>query len=116
MPLAYRLEDYARYRTQVGAATYLDVTRRTDPARIQEVWAHLREVVDTYGPPWVVQVWTKDPAGALRLGVARALGQMSEEFRKQLRKSGLLTRDSRVVERKKYGQKGARRRFQFSKR
>jgi small subunit ribosomal protein S9 len=55
-------------------------------------------------------------AGALRLGIARALAAMSEENRKQLRKRGFLTRDSRVVERKKYGRAGARKRFQFSKR
>jgi small subunit ribosomal protein S9 len=55
-------------------------------------------------------------SGAIRLGIARALAQVSEENRKTLRKCGLLTRDSRVVERKKYGQAGARRRFQFSKR
>ncbi len=55
-------------------------------------------------------------AGAIRLGISRALAQMSEESRKELRKSGLLTRDSRVVERKKYGMAGARKRYQFSKR
>ena len=55
-------------------------------------------------------------AGALRLGVSRALAQISEENRKLLRTRGFLTRDSRVVERKKYGQAGARKRFQFSKR
>lgn len=55
-------------------------------------------------------------AGAIRLGISRALARVSEEYRKQLRKKGLITRDSRVVERKKYGQAGARRRFQFSKR
>ena len=55
-------------------------------------------------------------AGALRLGIARALASISEANRKLLRKNGMLTRDSRVVERKKYGQAGARRRFQFSKR
>ncbi|MBN2037822.1 MAG: 30S ribosomal protein S9 [Chitinispirillaceae bacterium] len=55
-------------------------------------------------------------SGALRLGIARALAQINEENRKILRKNGLLTRDSRIVERKKYGQAGARRRFQFSKR
>ena len=55
-------------------------------------------------------------AGALRLGISRALALMSEDNRKLLRKNGLLTRDSRIVERKKYGQAGARRRFQFSKR
>ncbi len=55
-------------------------------------------------------------AGALRHGLARALVVANEEFRKPLRKHGFLTRDSRMVERKKYGQPGARKRFQFSKR
>jgi small subunit ribosomal protein S9 len=55
-------------------------------------------------------------SGAIRLGISRALALVSEENRKTLRKGGMLTRDSRVVERKKYGQPGARRRFQFSKR
>ncbi|PIV80510.1 30S ribosomal protein S9 [bacterium CG17_big_fil_post_rev_8_21_14_2_50_64_8] len=55
-------------------------------------------------------------AGALRHGLARALVVANEEFRKPLRKNGFLTRDSRMVERKKYGQPGARKRFQFSKR
>jgi small subunit ribosomal protein S9 len=55
-------------------------------------------------------------SGAIRLGISRALALISEENRVALRKSGFLTRDSRVVERKKYGQAGARRRFQFSKR
>ncbi len=55
-------------------------------------------------------------AGAIRLGIARALLQVDEEFRKILRPAGLLTRDPRMVERKKYGQKKARKRFQFSKR
>ena len=55
-------------------------------------------------------------AGAVRLGIARALILMNPEWRPQLRKGGFLTRDSRMVERKKYGQPGARKRFQFSKR
>ncbi len=55
-------------------------------------------------------------AGALRLGLARALVVANEENRRPLRKRGFLTRDSRMVERKKYGQPGARKRFQFSKR
>ena len=55
-------------------------------------------------------------AGALRLGIARALLEFNEELRSSLRKAGLLTRDPRAKERKKYGQKGARKRFQFSKR
>lgn len=55
-------------------------------------------------------------AGALRHGLARALVVADESNRKPLRKHGYLTRDSRMVERKKYGQPGARKRFQFSKR
>lgn len=55
-------------------------------------------------------------AGAIRLGISRALAKISEEYRKILRKNGLLTRDSRIVERKKYGLSGARKRYQFSKR
>ena len=55
-------------------------------------------------------------AGALRLGIARALVIVDEQHRRKLREQGLLTRDSRAVERKKPGQPGARKRFQFSKR
>ena len=55
-------------------------------------------------------------AGALRLGIARALLLVDAQHRKKLRETGLLTRDPRAVERKKPGQPGARKRFQFSKR
>ena len=55
-------------------------------------------------------------AGAMRHGIARALGQTQEASRPALRKAGFLTRDSRAKERKKYGQKGARKRFQWTKR
>jgi small subunit ribosomal protein S9 len=55
-------------------------------------------------------------AGALRHGLARALQSMDPKFRTPLKRAGLLTRDARMVERKKYGQPGARKRFQFSKR
>src|SRR5688572_17221793 len=55
-------------------------------------------------------------AGALRHGIARALCEFDLELRKRLKKAGFLTRDARIKERKKYGQKGARARFQFSKR
>ena len=55
-------------------------------------------------------------AGAVRLGIARCLVEMDEKNRKPLRDAGYLTRDSRKVERKKYGRKKARRSFQFSKR
>ena len=55
-------------------------------------------------------------SGAVRLGVARALRDGAPELEEALRDGGYLTRDSRMVERKKYGQRKARRRFQFSKR
>jgi small subunit ribosomal protein S9 len=65
-------------------------------------------VVDGGGP--------SSQAGALRHGISRALCEFNAELRKKLKKAGFLTRDARIKERKKYGQKGARRRFQFSKR
>lgn len=55
-------------------------------------------------------------AGAVRLGIARALIEFNSELRGKLKQLGFLTRDPRAHERKKYGQKGARKRFQFSKR
>jgi small subunit ribosomal protein S9 len=55
-------------------------------------------------------------AGAIRHGISRALCEYKAELRPPLKKAGFLTRDARVVERKKYGQPGARKRFQFSKR
>jgi small subunit ribosomal protein S9 len=55
-------------------------------------------------------------AGAVRHGVTRALIEFNPEFRARLKKAGFVTRDPRAKERKKYGQKGARKRFQFSKR
>jgi len=55
-------------------------------------------------------------AGAIKHGISRALVDYNQELRKRLKEGGFLTRDARVKERKKYGQKGARARFQFSKR
>ncbi|MBI2468028.1 MAG: 30S ribosomal protein S9 [Candidatus Rokubacteria bacterium] len=55
-------------------------------------------------------------AGAVRHGIARALLQLDDKLRPQLKRAGFLTRDPRMKERKKYGQPGARKRFQFSKR
>lgn len=55
-------------------------------------------------------------AGAMLLGISRALREVNEDLRKPLREAGFLTRDPREKERKKYGQPGARKRFQFSKR
>ena len=55
-------------------------------------------------------------AGAIRLGIARCIQKMNPDNRLSLKQAGMLTRDSREVERKKYGQPGARKKFQFSKR
>tara|TARA_B100000902_G_C27277011_1_gene899404 strand:- start:1066 stop:1467 length:402 start_codon:yes stop_codon:yes gene_type:complete len=55
-------------------------------------------------------------ARALRLAISRSLEKLNPDLRSVLKKAGMLTRDSRVVERKKYGQPGARKKFQFSKR
>ncbi len=55
-------------------------------------------------------------ADAVKMGIARALLEFNAELRKTLKSDGLLSRDARIKERKKYGQKGARKRFQFSKR
>ena len=59
---------------------------------------------------------TSAQAGAIRHGIARALLEVDETLRKKLKPAGFLTRDPRMRERKKYGQKGARKKFQFSKR
>ncbi len=58
----------------------------------------------------------KGQAGAIRHGITRGLLAVKDEFRESLKKAGLITRDPRKKERKKYGQKGARKRFQYSKR
>lgn len=58
----------------------------------------------------------KGQAESVRLAIARALSEINQEFRSILKPEGLLTRDARMVERKKFGQKKARKRFQFSKR
>lgn len=55
-------------------------------------------------------------AGAVRHGITRALIEFNSDLRRKLKKAGFVTRDPRAKERKKYGQKGARKRFQFSKR
>ena len=96
--------------------------------------------MENYFPRLALQVWVKEPlvltqmlqkfdctariaggglagqAGALRQGLARALCEKDQALRPPLRKGGMLTRDPRKRERKKYGQKGARKRFQWTKR
>ena len=78
---------------------------------------HAVEGIDQYNIQVNVQGGgLKGQAEAIRLAIARALCQVSAEYRPGLKKSGYLTRDPRMVERKKYGLRKARKRFQFSKR
>ena len=84
--------------------------RALAPLRVTETGDQFDIVVNAKGGGLTGQ------AEAIQLGIARALLQYNEELRKPLRDAGLLTRDPRMVERKKYGQPKARKRFQFSKR
>ncbi len=75
------------------------------------------EVLDSYDIKATVRGGgLSGQSGALRLGITRALAECDPSLRPVLKKAGYFTRDARVVERKKYGQPGARKRFQFSKR
>ena len=91
MSFVFRLEDYPRYLERVGGASYIDVTRRTDPARIARVWDNLNAVVQAYGAPWIVQLWTKDAAGVLARGdsVLRCLRRDGTTLAAQVTVTGL---------------------------
>ena len=80
------------------------------PLQLTETTSKYDIVVNVNGGGQNVQ------AGAIRLAIARGLQTINTDLRGVLKKAGMLTRDSRVVERKKYGQPGARKKFQFSKR
>jgi small subunit ribosomal protein S9 len=80
------------------------------PLRLTETASSFDILVNVHGGGKTGQ------AGAVRLGISRALCEVNPAFRPVLKKAGLLMRDARKVERKKYGQPGARKRFQFSKR
>ncbi|MGH9481193.1 MAG: 30S ribosomal protein S9 [Terriglobales bacterium] len=95
-------------------AGYFGTTTRSLQANRPLVAAELAEQYDVVAN--VHGGGVSGQSGAVALGVARALLQLNPELRAKLRAAGLLTRDSRMKERKKYGQKGARKRFQFSKR
>ncbi len=96
------LEDYFRRESQrMLLQVPLDVTDTTGQV---DLWVTVRG-----GGP-------SGQAGAVRHGIARALEKRNPDHRAVLKKAGLWTRDSRIKERKKYGQRGARARFQFSKR
>lgn len=81
-----------------------------EPLILTETLDQVTVVAQTFGGGITGQ------AGAMRLGISRALEKMDENLRGPLRSAGMLTRDARVKERKKYGLAGARKRFQFSKR
>jgi small subunit ribosomal protein S9 len=80
------------------------------PFAVTETVGRYNAVADLFGGGLSGQ------AGALRHGISKALLQVSPQLRERLKREGFLTRDPRVKERKKYGQKGARKRFQYSKR
>ena len=92
------------------------LTRRTNLAQVEQplVATDTRESYDIWAT--AKGGGLSGQAGAVRLGISRALGRVNPEFREALKNHGYLTRDAREVERKKYGRKGARARFQFSKR
>lgn len=97
-----KLEDYFNSIAHVNVAT--------NPLRIAEMEGKYDIKVTVSGGEITGQ------AGAIRLALARALDDLNEGLRPVLKSHGLLTRDDRMVERKKYGQPKARKRFQFSKR
>lgn len=84
--------------------------RATEPLRFTNTAGQIDVIASAHGGGVGGQ------AGAVRMGLSRALALFNPELRPSLRKNGFLTRDSRMKERKKYGQKGARKRFQYSKR
>lgn len=107
-------------RIQVGKATTKTVDEYFTEERDRADCAAALKITDTLGKIDVVAKCHgggyMGQAGAVRLGIARALRNYDPTLEEALRDAGFLTRDAREVERKKYGQAGARRRFQFSKR
>ncbi len=87
----FALHDYERYLLQVGEAAYIDCTRRCDPARIKAVWENLGALYRTYGAPWIVQLWTKNPKGVLKHGgpLLRKLRESGTTLTCQLTVTGL---------------------------
>lgn len=122
--LGRRKAAVARVRVRPGKGEFVINGRKVEDYLIshrdqQAVWAPLRATQTENTLDVHVNVrggGNSGQAGAVVLGVARALKKTDASFESVLREQGFLTRDSRVVERKKYGQRGARRRFQFSKR
>ena len=102
------------YKPDGTAATKANEEEERELARITERIAETSDKFDVLAT--IAGGGIAGQAGALRLGIARALVEYNVELRQRLKKAGFLTRDARIKERKKYGQKGARKRFQFSKR
>ena len=114
----------ARVRVREGSGTFL-----VNELEAKKYFKTVGEHIDVFAPlaaisgekKWDVFVTVNGggrvgASGAVRMGLARALCNADETLEPALRDAGFLTRDSRMKERKKYGQRGARRRFQFSKR
>jgi len=99
-------------RRAIEAYFHTDALRRVvrEPLALTETHDRFDVMVNVSGGGEAGQ------AGAIRHGIARALAQSDPALKPRLREAGFLTRDSRVKERKKYGQRGARARFQYSKR
>ncbi len=119
-----RKNSVARVRLMPGTGV-VKINRRTpedyfprETIRRSAVWPfHVTECLGKYDVIALVNGGgISGQAGAVSMGIARALLQAEPELKSTLRKNGLLTRDPRMKERKKYGQPGARKRFQFSKR
>ena len=115
----------ARVFLSPGGTGQITVNRRTledyFPRESHRMLLHVP--LDTTATAGQIDLWVtvrgggpSGQAGAVRHGISRALEKLNPDHRPALKKAGLLTRDSRIKERKKYGQRGARARFQFSKR
>ena len=98
-------KDYKKYLCRQSLATIV-----TQPLVVLEIENSYDIIINVSGGGLSGQ------AGAIRLGIARALNTINEDYRKIIKQKGFLTRDARKVERKKPGQPGARKNFQFSKR
>ena len=119
-----RKESIARVFVRPGTGKFTVNGRKVEEYFLNHAWLHdateplkftsLTEQVDVVATSKGGGVGGQ--SGAVRMGLSRALSRFNAELRPGLRKNGFLTRDSRMKERKKYGQKGARKRFQFTKR
>ncbi len=104
-------------KVEVNGKPLLDYFKREVLKMVIEQPLTMTETIDKYDISANVKGGgLTGQAGALLLGISRALVKVNEDFKSKLHKAGFLTRDPRMVERKKYGQPKARKRFQFSKR